>query len=71
MEDNDYSDINISRELRERELMLESGTTKRTLNSRRKRVWPIDASKTDWTAENAHRVADEEDDDEGKPEGLR
>jgi hypothetical protein len=68
--DNDYSDINLSKELRQRELALRS-SSRRTINGARRMVWPIDAGETNWTPESAHRAADEDDEDEEKPEGLR
>lgn len=67
--DNDYGEINFSKELRQRELALR-GSVRRTINSARRMVWPIDAEKTDWSPEDALTVADEDDED-AKPEGLR
>jgi hypothetical protein len=72
--DNDYSEINLSKELRQRDIALRS-SCKRTLNSARRMVWPINAEKTDWSPETALTVPDEDDEDGGegaqKPEGLR
>jgi len=68
--DNDYSDISLSRVLRERGLML--GTSRKTkVGDSRRQAWPIAASETSWTPEKAMTAADEDDDDEEKPEGLR
>jgi len=66
--ENDYADLNLSKELRQRGLMLES-SKKTNIGGTRRMAWPLDASQTDWTPETVHRTDDTDDDD--RPEGLR
>jgi len=69
--DNDYGDLMLPKELRQRGIML-TESKKTTIGDHRHMAWPIDASETDWARETAQEVVDDEDeDDEDKPEGLR
>ena len=66
--DSDYSDMNFSKILRERGLMI--GAAKRMrIVGKQNRAWPINADETDHTYENSHRPRSEEDDND--VEGLR
>lgn len=66
--ENDYADLNLSKELRQRGLMLES-SKKANIGGTRRMAWPLDASQTDWKPDTVFRADDSDDDD--RPEGLR
>lgn len=66
--DSDYSDLNFSKILRERGIMVHAAE-KKQINGQQNRVWPIAAEKTSHTYENSHRPRDSDDDD--APEELR
>lgn len=69
--ENDYGDLMLSKELRQRGIMLR-GSNKVTIDGERYQAWAIDASETHWSPESAQKVVDEDDEDsEDKPEGLR
>jgi hypothetical protein len=64
----DAHNINLSRELRERGILL--GTADReTIGDTRRRAWAVNAAETSHTFETALRQKDSEDED--APEGLR
>ena len=69
LSDTDYSDLNFTKILRERGLMIGPAKRKQIVG-RQNRVWPINAEETDHTYEGAHKVPDSEDSDEA-PEGMR
>lgn len=68
--------LDLSKELRERDIMLRS-TTRERINGKRRRVWPIAADATDHSPETARQVDDGEGGDNesessgDRPEGLR
>ena len=68
LHDSDYGDMNFSKILRERGIMLSEAKQKR-IEGRQGRVWPISAEETNHSYERARRVQDE--DDEDAPEGMR
>ena len=68
LDDNDYGDLNFSKILRERGLML-GESKKKSVAGKQNRIWPITAAETGHTYESCHRVKD--DDDEDAPEELR
>lgn len=65
----DFGDVSLSRALKERGIALTS-SKREYIDGYQHSVWPINAEKTSHTAESAHEVVDENDDDK-KPEGLR
>lgn len=67
--DSDYGDLNFSKILRERGIMMGSAERK-VIAGRRNRMWPVDASETAHTHDTARTVSDHEDGDDD-PEGLR
>jgi hypothetical protein len=69
LNDSDYGEMNFSKILRERDIML-AETHRTSIVGQRNMVWPIAASETNHTYENSHRVKDE-DDEEKSPEGMR
>ncbi|WP_435078412.1 hypothetical protein [Halococcus sp. AFM35] len=68
LKDSDYGDMNFSRILQERGIMV-AETERKQIAGRQNSVWPVAASATGHTHEKSHRVKDE--DDEDAPEGLR
>lgn len=64
--------LNLSKELRKRGIMLTS-TAREEINGKRWRVWPVAADATPHTPETAHTVdsEDQDEDEEDRPEGLR
>lgn len=68
LNDSDYADLNFSKILRERGVMVHEAK-KKQINGQQNRAWPIAAEKTGHTYENSHRPRDSDDDD--APEGLR
>jgi|GEM_PF-2881734 len=65
----DFGEVNLSRALKERDILITS-SERRYIDGDQHSVWPVNAEMTNHTYETAHRVVDEDDDDE-KPEGLR
>lgn len=61
---------NLSKELRDRGVML-TATTKEKIAGKRRRVWPISAEATDHTPETAHHVDGGDGSNDERPEGLR
>lgn len=68
LNDSDYSDLNLSKILRERGVMVRAAE-KEQINGQQNRAWPIAAAETGHTYENSHRPRDADDDD--APEDLR
>jgi hypothetical protein len=69
LEDSDYADLNFSKILRERGLMV-AETSRKHIAGKQNKVWPIAADETNHTYENSHRVPDEDDEDDA-PQVLR
>jgi len=64
----DAGDVNLSRALRERDVLLDA-PQRELAGGDRRRAWPVNADKTNHDADSALVSADE--DDEDAPEGLR
>jgi hypothetical protein len=64
----DADDVNLSRALRERDVLLDA-PQRELAGGDRRRAWPVNADKTNHDADSALVSADE--DDEDAPEGLR
>lgn len=64
----DADDLNLSRALREHDILL-GAPSRETINGERRRAWPVAAEKTNHAPESALVQVDE--DDENAPEGLR
>lgn len=64
----DADDVNLSRALRERDVLLDA-PRRETVGGDQRRAWPVNAEKTNHDADSALVNVDE--DDEDAPEGLR
>ena len=60
----DVGDVNLSRALRERGVLLRP-SRRETIDGERRRAWPVDTDFTPHTLESAHRTVDEDDDEDG------